>query len=110
MGIAYLTGHLGANHAVAAVCVFFNVVRVQRCKVAGPPTARVKFCVGRKQRCGTANAAVYAGFVMIPVLSGEGALGAFFRVTSKLVGVSLFPPLGLCFHYFFCHGLGLRNS
>ena len=105
MRIAYLTGHFGSNHAVAAVYVFFNIVGVQWCKVAGPAAAGIELGVGCEQSGSAANATVNAGLVVILILPGESTLGAFLAGNFEAGGREFFAPLGLCFNNFFNHDL-----
>ncbi len=67
----------GAHHTMRHVGFFFDILRINGLKVAGPATTRVKLRIGGKQSRVAAYAAIYAIFAMIPVLAREGALGSF---------------------------------
>ena len=97
MRITYFTGHFGARHAIAAVHVFFHIVRVQRGKITGPAAACIKFGVRREQWGAATNTAVNTRLMVVPILTCEGTFGAFFAGYLKTGRGQFLAPLGFCF-------------
>src|SRR6266478_10259474 len=59
-----------------------------------PAGARVEFGVGGEQRCATAEAAIHAACLLVPIRAAEGALGAVLLGHTVLLGRELPLPLG----------------
>src|ERR1700730_13281764 len=76
MRIAAGATRLGGSHAIAGVGMFADVLAVGGGEEARPSGSRIKFCFRAKKQCATADAVVRPVVVFVPVLAGEGALGA----------------------------------
>ena len=93
--VADVTQDFRAHHAMTAVDAFGHVRRIERLEIAGPAAAGVELGVGFKQRRVAADAGIGAGFMVIPEVAGERALGG--RMAGHLkgqgLGVFLHQPL-----------------
>src|SRR5829696_9153238 len=90
-----LADDLLAHHAVRDVALDLDRVGDQRLGEARPAGARVELGRRVEQLGTTTGAAVHAVVVTVPVLPGEGALGARLSQHLVLLGVQLFAPLGI---------------
>src|SRR5450759_47672 len=95
MRIALRTARLGASHAIAGVGVLTDVVAVGGGIEARPSGSRIKLGFRTKKQIAAADAVVRPVVVLVPVLAGEGALGAAGAGHLILLGSKLLPPLGL---------------
>src|SRR5208282_735922 len=95
MRIAARATRLRASHAIAGVGLFADVLAVGGGEEAWPSGSRIKLCFRAKQQCATADAVVGSVVVFIPVLAGEGALGATGAGYLILLRSELLPPLGV---------------
>src|ERR1019366_5066908 len=95
MRIALRTARLGASHAIAGVGVLNDVVAVGGGKEARPSGSRIKLGFRTKKQSAAADAVVRSVVVLVPVLAGEGALGAAGAGDLILLGSKLLPPFGL---------------
>src|SRR5260370_41388347 len=91
VGAALVADDLFADHAVAFIHLGVDDFIVGGVE-AGPAAAAVKLFLGAKQFGPAANAAVFAGFVVVPVLAGEVRLGSFFAGYVELNGRALIAP------------------
>src|SRR5258706_3544395 len=95
--IALRTQHLYAAHAVGAVDPRFDVRVVGRLPETGPAGARIELGPGLKQLGVAANTAVGAVLVHVPILAGEGRLGAALPRHLILLRRKLGLPFGVGF-------------
>src|ERR1035437_9714701 len=93
MRIALRTARLGASHAIAGVGVFVDVFAVGGGIEARPSGSRSKLGFRTKKQSAAAHAVVRSVVVLVPVLAGEGALGAAGAGHLILLGSKLLPPL-----------------
>src|SRR3984893_3213699 len=103
MRVAACAACLGPNHAVAGILVLHDVFFVRGSVEAWPAGARIKLCRGIEQRRSAADAVIRTRILRLPILSGEGRLGASLPRDAVLFGSQFLLPLGFTLHYFFCH-------
>src|ERR1035438_2941348 len=75
MRVAFRAGNRRSRHEITGVRYALNILRGDRIPEAGPPGSGVKLGLGAEQRIVTADAAVEAFFVQVPVFSGERHFG-----------------------------------
>src|SRR5215469_7462108 len=95
VSIATAAGHGSAHHAEARVAQLFYVLLRDRLPEARPAGTGLELGIGVEQRRITADAAIQTGLVVVPVLAGEGHLGAVMTGDLESVGRKLLAPLGL---------------
>src|SRR3954454_12578322 len=93
VGATLAADDLFADHAVALIHLGVHDLIGGGGGEAGPAAAAVKLFRRAKQFGPAANAAVFAVFVVIPVLTGKGWLGSFFTGYVELIGRQLLAPL-----------------
>src|SRR5713226_4268549 len=103
MRVAAGAARLGPNHAVAGIFVLHDVFFIRGSVEARPAGARIKLGSGIEQRRSAADAAIRARIFRLPILSGEGRLGASLPRDAVLLGSQFLLPLGFTLRYFFCH-------
>lgn len=101
VSIAAGAEHLYSSHTVAIVALSGHVAQVDGSVKAGPARARLEF--GRRAVKGqiAAYAVVGACFFVVPILSGEGSLGACLARYAVLLLRELRFPLSVRFFDFF---------
>src|SRR5258707_7964450 len=103
MRVAAGAACLGPNHAVAGILVFHDIFFVCGSVEAWPAGARINLCCGIEQRRSAADAVIPARIFRLPILSGEGRLGASLPRDAVLLGSQFLLPLGFTLYCFFCH-------
>lgn len=103
MGAAVVAGDFRAQHAEAAVDVFVDQFFIVRRVKTRPAAAGIELGFGAEKRGAAADAAVGAVGVRVPILAGEGRLGAFLAGHAVFGRGQLFPPFGVGF-FDFRHG------
>src|SRR5712671_6490838 len=86
---------LGTAHEHAVVVFGGDVFLRGRGREAGPAGAGIELFVAAEERGTAADAAVDALLVVVPVLPGEGALGALLARDGELFGCQILLPLGI---------------
>jgi hypothetical protein len=97
MSIAAGASRFSASHAVTSVGVLGDVAAVGGSEEAWPSRAGIELRVGAKEQRSATNAVVGSVIVLIPVLSGKGALGATAAGYLILLGSKLLLPLRVGF-------------
>src|SRR5260370_3257454 len=100
---ALAADHFDATHSVARVGLGGDAVRSDGFRKAGPSGAGFELGVRLKQRIPAAHALVGCMFVIVPILSCEGRLGAFAARDRVLLGRQLFAPVFIGFLYLWRH-------
>src|SRR5579871_2493310 len=109
MPAATATQHFGPMHVVAEVVLQSHLVGIYGIPEAGPSTARIELGRGGKQLLPTPGAGIRSILFMVPVLSGESALGPLLPQDMILLRSQIFGPLFLGFyHFLFAHFILLR--
>src|SRR4029079_3497211 len=88
---AALAADFDASHAVAAVFDIGDVVRIERRREAGPPSAGFEFRAGTKQRQAAQPAGVNPFLLVIQEETAERAFSAMLQENVALLGCE-----GLC--------------
>src|SRR5947207_1319341 len=101
MAIAAGAEHLVARHPQRVVSGDGDVLFGDRLPEAGPAGAGLEFRFGVEQGRGAADAPIDSIGMVVGVLSGEGAFGAFAAGYRKLLGGQLLAPFGFGFHDLF---------
>src|SRR3989440_3521170 len=107
--VALRAEHFGADHAMADVALFVDVVLRSRRRKARPAAAGVEFGVGLEQRLPAARADIGARSLLVLVFAGERALGRLLAQHRVLHRRQFFAPLGLALYDFVSHRLGLGH-
>lgn len=97
MSFAAAAGNFGARDAEGAVGFLGDIFFGDGLIEAGPAGAGIEFGRGVKKSSVTADAAEYAGRVIVGIFVGVGALGAFAARDFVGVGGKLFAPVGVGF-------------
>jgi hypothetical protein len=92
------TDHLGPLHAQRTVRVFINSLFPKGLVKAWPAGAAVELGIAHEQLLPTGCTQVFAVFVVVPVLTGEGAFGARLAQDPVLFRAQLLFPLLIAFH------------
>src|ERR1700676_764246 len=95
MAVALRAQHFGADHAVADVALFVNVVLRRRLGKARPAAAGIEFGIRFEQRLSAAGADIGAGPPFMLVFAGERPLGRLLAQHRVLHRRQFLPPLGL---------------
>ena len=74
MSIALSAQNLGALHAVAVIDLIEHRLSLHRLKITRPAAARIELAVAGEQQLAATGAAIFAGFLGVPIFAGEGAL------------------------------------
>src|SRR5262245_24064549 len=97
MGIAPAAHHFGTTHAVGVVIFRLNVFPDRRGPETWPASPRIEFGVRAEQLISTANTAVRALFVVVPVLTGKCPLRTLLACHIELLIRQLLLPLFVAF-------------
>ena len=101
MRIASTTKDLGSSHEETVVGLAGNVFILDRLKVTGPSSSRIKFVIRTKQRLFAAYAIVRSIAFVIPKLVLKSSFRALLSSYIKLLLGKDFFPFGICFWQ--CH-------
>lgn len=110
VAVTDIAKYFDPDHAMAGVALFADAIWLDGLEIAWPATTRVKLGVGGKQRGATADATINPILIVVPVATGEGALGAFHSGNGIFLRGQLGPPLGICFMDFLHIGGLSENS
>ena len=94
MRVATAATDFGSDHAMGLVFKFPDRIRVDCLEKAGPAAAGIEFCIRHEQRRFAAHAIVTADELVVPVGTGERALGAGLAGHIELLGCKLLHPFG----------------
>ncbi len=100
MAVTYVAYHFGTDHAMPFIDHFFDVGWINWFKITWPATARIKFRIGGKKRCTTANAAINTSRPVIPESTREGTFGPFLPGNVEFLTAQLFFPVSVGFDNF----------
>src|SRR5216683_4253112 len=76
MRVALRAAHLRPPHAVGGVGMLDHFALIRRLKETWPARARVELRLGIKQRLTAADTVIHPAVFRLPILPGEGGLGA----------------------------------
>jgi hypothetical protein len=100
MSVALTAQHLHALHEKAVIGFGAHVFLGGGGKETRPAAAGIELLVASEQRGAAADATVRAGFVVVPIPPGEGALGALLTRYRVLLRRQLLPPFRIGFFGF----------
>src|ERR1700733_3080469 len=93
MGVALRAGNRCSCHEITGVRYGLNILRSDRIPEAGPPGSGVKLGLRAEQRIVTADAAVQAFFVQVPIFPAESHFGVGMAGDVESVRGELLAPL-----------------
>src|ERR1043166_4222405 len=99
MGIATRAADFGTAREPRTVLMLGDRLRVDRRIEARPAGTGIVFGRAREQRRAATYASIVAGALLVPIGSGEGALGAVLTRHAILLGCQLGAPLGIGLHH-----------
>ena len=108
MGSAGAARGLCANHAVAAVFIGGDTLRINGLVEAGPSRSGIELCAGVEQFVTAGDAFVDALLFRVRVLTGERTLCAFLAANMKLFRRKILFPILVGLLDFLLHGVVLK--
>src|SRR5690242_6635513 len=97
MRIAVAAQHFGALHEMAAIRFRPDVLPFGWSPEARPSRSGIEFLVGAEQFSATADAAVDAGLVVVPIPPCERPLRPLLACNGVFLRRKLLPPFGILF-------------